>query len=50
MDGSSSTSWRYDSQGRLVREVKTITGSGLFKTEYGYNRADQPAMTLVTLP
>ncbi len=40
LDGSGGTAWSYDSRGRLVREVKTVTGGGLFKTEWNYNSAD----------
>jgi RHS repeat-associated protein len=39
-DGSGSTSWVYDSRGRLTQETKVITGSGRFKTTWGYNSAD----------
>jgi RHS repeat-associated protein len=40
IDGSGSTSWEYDNRGRLTKEIKTITGSGIFKTTWGYNPAD----------
>ena len=39
-DGSGSTSWSYDSRGRMTQEIKAITGSGTFKTQWGYNSAD----------
>ncbi len=39
-DGSGSTSWTYDSRGRMTEESKAITGSGIFKTQWGYNSAD----------
>ncbi len=41
-DGSGSTSWTYDSRGSMTQESKTITGSGTFVTQWGYNSADQP--------
>ncbi len=40
-DASGSASWKYDTRGRLTEEVKTISGSGSFKTQWGYNAADQ---------
>jgi RHS repeat-associated protein len=39
-DGSGSTSWTYDARGRMTQESKAITGSGTFKTQWGYNSAD----------
>ena len=39
-DGSGSTSWTYDSRGRMTQETKTITGSGTFVTQWIYNSAD----------
>ncbi len=32
-DGSGSTSWTYDSRGRMTQESKVISGSGTFKTQ-----------------
>ena len=39
-DGSGSTAWTYDNRGRVTQEIKAITGSGSFKTQYIYNSAD----------
>ncbi|OGO29419.1 MAG: hypothetical protein A2136_07060 [Chloroflexi bacterium RBG_16_54_11] len=39
-DGSGSTTWKYDTRGRVSEETKTVTGSGSFKTQWGYNSAD----------
>ncbi len=39
-DGSGSTAWKYDGRGRVIQEVKAITGSGTFKSEWFYNSAD----------
>ena len=39
-DGSGSTSWTYDSRGRMTQETKVVTGSGTFVTQWGYNSAD----------
>jgi YD repeat-containing protein len=41
-DGSGSTSWTYDSRGRMTQEIKVIGGSGggTFKTLWSYNSAD----------
>jgi YD repeat-containing protein len=39
-DGSGSTSWSYDSRGRMAQETKTISGSGTFRTQWTYNSAD----------
>ena len=47
-DGSGSTSWTYDSRGRMTQETKTITGSGTFVTQWGYNSAD--LLTTMTYP
>ncbi len=41
-DASGSTSWTYDARGRLITEVKQITGVGQFVTEWTYNAADLP--------
>jgi len=41
-DGSGSTSWTYDSRGRMTQESKVIIGSGTFVTQWGYNSADLP--------
>lgn len=40
VDGSGQTIWEYDARGRKVVELKTITGSGVFKTGWVYNSAD----------
>ncbi|MFZ2095400.1 MAG: RHS repeat-associated core domain-containing protein [Anaerolineales bacterium] len=40
VDISGSTTWDYDSRGRLIKETKAITGSGTFVTRWGYNSAD----------
>ena len=40
-DGSGVTNWTYDTRGRMKTESKTITGSGTFLTQWGYNAADQ---------
>ena len=41
-DGSGSTTWFYgDARGRLTREVKSITGSGVYTTQWEYDVADQ---------
>ena len=39
-NGSNTTSWKYDGRGRVVQEVKVISGSGTFKSEWFYNSAD----------
>ena len=41
-DGSGSTTWTYDSRGRMTQESKVISGSGTFVTQYTYNSADLP--------
>jgi len=43
LDGSGGTGWSFDNRGRLTNETKTVTGSGLFRTQYGYNIANMPA-------
>jgi uncharacterized protein RhaS with RHS repeats len=40
-DGSGYTTWSYDARGRLIREIKSITGGGTFVTQWGYDSADQ---------
>ena len=40
-DASGSTAWVYDIRGRLIKETKTITGSGTFLTQWGYNSGNQ---------
>ena len=40
-DASGSTAWVYDIRGRLIKETKTITGSGIFLTQWGYNSGNQ---------
>jgi RHS repeat-associated protein len=47
-DGSGSTSWVYDTRGRMTQETKVITGSGTFKTMWAYNSAD--LVTSLTYP
>jgi YD repeat-containing protein len=39
-DASGSTSWDYDSRGRVTKETKTISNSGTFVSQWGYNSAD----------
>jgi len=39
-DASGSTSWLYDTRGRLTKETKNITGASAFVTEWDYNSAD----------
>ena len=39
-DSSGSTAWKYDGRGRVIQEVKVISGSGTFKSEWLYNSAD----------
>jgi len=43
VDGSGSTSWSYDGRGRMASESKTITGGGVFVTQWSYNPDDSPA-------
>jgi RHS repeat-associated protein len=38
-DDSGSTSWTYDKRGRVVKEIKMISGNS-YTTEWGYNFAD----------
>jgi RHS repeat-associated protein len=45
-DGSGFTTWTYDSRGRVKTESKTITGSGTFLTQWGYNAADLPTQMI----
>jgi len=40
-DGSGSTTWNYDGRGRVISEVKVISGQS-FTTSYTYNSADMP--------
>jgi RHS repeat-associated protein len=40
-DGSGSTSWSYDSRGRMISETKVIEGGGTYLTEWGYDSADR---------
>jgi RHS repeat-associated protein len=40
-DASGSTSWLYDSRGRMTKETKVISGTS-FDTEWTYNLADLP--------
>jgi RHS repeat-associated protein len=42
-DASGSTTWDYDSRGRMTREEKTVTGAGTYTTTWTYNYADLPA-------
>ncbi len=39
-NGSNTTTWKYDGRGRVTQEVKVISGSGTFKSEWFYNSAD----------
>ena len=41
-DSSGSTSWTYDTRGRLLSESKTITDAGTFNTSWVYNAAGLP--------
>ena len=48
-DGSGSTTWNYDLRGRMLQEVKTISGApAAFTTAWNYNSADMP--TTITYP
>ncbi len=49
-DVSGSTSWVYDTRGRVTQETRIIsgTGGGTFVTQYGYNPAD--ALTYIKYP
>jgi RHS repeat-associated protein len=40
-DTSGSTAWVYDVRGRLTQETKTVSGSGAFVTQWGYDAADR---------
>jgi RHS repeat-associated protein len=42
-DASGSTTWDYDSRGRMTSETKTVTGAGTYTTAWTYNYADQVA-------
>ena len=39
-DASGSTTWIYDTRGRVVDETKTVTGVGSFRSAWSYNSAD----------
>jgi len=40
VDDSGSTSWRYDTRGRMTQESKAVSGSGTFTSGWTYNSAD----------
>jgi hypothetical protein len=40
VDNSGDTTWYYDRRGRQTSETKSVTGSGTFLTQWGYNSAD----------
>jgi YD repeat-containing protein len=40
VDASGSSTWDYDSRGRVTQETKTNSGSSTFFTQWGYNSAD----------
>ncbi len=40
-DTSGSTAWVYDGRGRVTQETKTVSGSGTFVTQWGYDAADR---------
>jgi RHS repeat-associated protein len=43
LDNSGSTSWNYDTRGRVLNEVKTINGAASsYTTSWAYNSADLP--------
>jgi hypothetical protein len=39
-DDSGSTSWEYNSCGRMTQESKAVSSSGTFTSGWAYNRAD----------
>lgn len=41
-DTSGNTKWYYDSRGRVLTETRTVTGSGTFVTQWGYDAMDRP--------
>jgi RHS repeat-associated protein len=41
-DDSGSTEWKYDINGQLIRETKTIIGHSAFETNFTYNSAGLP--------
>ncbi|MBI3942399.1 MAG: hypothetical protein HY326_05245 [Chloroflexi bacterium] len=41
VDSSGSTSWQYDSRGRMIQESKTVNGGGVFTTKWGYDPLDR---------
>ena len=47
-DDSGSTTWDYDSRGRMTQESKENNGSGKFKTIWSYHSADM--VTTITYP
>jgi len=40
-DGSGSTTWTYDTRGRVTKETKVINGGGTFVTQWGYDAMDR---------
>ena len=41
-DNSGSSAWTYDNRGRMLQEVRSITGASPFTTSWTYNSADLP--------
>jgi RHS repeat-associated protein len=41
-DSSGFTTWSYDTRGRVTEVYQSVTGSGAFRTQWGYNAADLP--------
>ena len=41
-DSSGFTTWSYDSRGRVIETYQSVTDSGNFITQWGYNSADLP--------
>ena len=39
--GTDKVAWSYDARGRTAMEYRPVDGSGTFRTEWGYNSADQ---------
>ncbi len=42
-DASGSATWKFDTRGRVTEELKAVTGSGTFKTQWSYNSNDSVA-------
>jgi len=41
VDAAGIAAWKYDERGRVITETRTITNTGTFVTQWGYNSADQ---------